>query len=69
MSMSDYEPEPCNWEAINKRCHGTGVLKCLCAGDFCVCGFHGEAECDGCPDCEMTDDEYYEPAPEGQEGA
>lgn len=39
-----------------QTCGGSGVLNCLCGGDFCVCHNHGEMECFGCPDCESDDD-------------
>jgi hypothetical protein len=41
---------------LAKRCHGSGMLICRCMGDGCCCGFHGEAECFGCVDCEDEDD-------------
>lgn len=50
--------------ALDARCRGTGFLRCLCAGDFCICDFHGQAECPGCVDCEWSDEdrgEYPEP--------
>ena len=42
---------------INDTCGGTGMLTCLCGGDFCVCHNHGEVECLGCPDCRSDDDD------------
>lgn len=38
---------------VGGSCGGTGTLDCICGGDFCVCHNHGEAECEGCPDCEI----------------
>lgn len=37
---------------LEDTCGGTGSLNCFCGGDFCVCHYHGETECDGCPDCD-----------------
>jgi hypothetical protein len=33
------------------------MLICRCMGDGCCCGFHGYAECYGCPDCEWDDND------------
>lgn len=44
---------------LPSRCDGYGTLQCYCGGDFCVCHWHGETECFGCPDCqgdEMDED-------------
>lgn len=38
-------------EDVPGACCGTGMLECLCGGDFCVCHNHGEIECPGCEDC------------------
>ena len=40
------------YEDVFSGCGGTGMLECLCGGDFCVCHNHGEVECFGCPDCD-----------------
>jgi hypothetical protein len=37
-------------------CGGYFVYECDCGGDQCVCHWHGEVECDGCPDCEGDDE-------------
>lgn len=39
-------------DALRSHCGGSGQLRCLCGGDFCVCHYHGETECPGCEDCE-----------------
>jgi len=61
------------FETVAAPCGGTGILYCICGGDFCVCHNHGEVECDGCSDCDFDlaiDDAdfdeipYYEPWPE-----
>ena len=51
-------------EGLRSRCGGTGILDCLCGGDFCVCGNFGEVECMGCPDCDYDEDSDfgYDPA-------
>lgn len=35
---------------------GSGVLRCRCGGDSCVCHHHGELECLGCDDCDGDPD-------------
>jgi hypothetical protein len=47
-------------DGLGSRCGGLGTLNCYCGGDVCVCHYHGEAECPGCPDCEDRegDDDY-----------
>lgn len=50
-----------NWfseDYLDPDCGGMGVLHCYCGGDQCVCHWHGEVACFGCPDCEETEDEY-----------
>ena len=42
---------------IDTRCGGIGVIYCYCGGDFCVCHNHGSIDCDGCVDCQSTDDD------------
>lgn len=42
---------------IERGCGGTGIINCLCGGDFCVCHNHGEVECFGCEDCEGNFDD------------
>ena len=37
-------------------CGGTGIVRCECGGDFCVCHHHGEVECYGCEDCDRGED-------------
>ena len=53
------------------RCGGDGMIYCICGGDFCVCHWHGEVVCDGCPDCdedcEDTDQGDY--GVDGDDGA
>lgn len=50
------EPNPAyNDDGLRDSCGGTGMLECLCGGDFCVCHNHGEVECDGCEDCNDLD--------------
>jgi hypothetical protein len=44
---------------LESSCAGTGALNCFCGGDLCVCHYHGETECFGCPDCE-EDEEPWE---------
>ena len=47
---------------LEDHCAGTGSLNCYCGGDFCVCHYHGETECPGCPDCQGdADDSDYDP--------
>lgn len=41
---------------LDYGCGGLGVLNCYCGGDLCVCHYHGETDCPGCPDCEDGDD-------------
>ena len=48
-------------ELDGESCGGSGVLNCTCGGDFCVCHYHGETQCPGCPDCERDDDDEYFP--------
>lgn len=36
---------------FREACGGSGILNCICGGDFCVCHHHGEVECPGCEDC------------------
>lgn len=38
-------------------CDGHGYFDCHCGGDLCVCHWHGEIECPGCPDCEPEDED------------
>lgn len=45
---------------LSSRCGGSGMLDCHCGGDNCVCGWRGEAECYGCPDCEGLTGGYYD---------
>lgn len=35
-------------------CSGTGVAHCSppCGGDICICVCGGEADCDGCENCD-----------------
>lgn len=40
---------------LPSRCGGYGYINCICGGDFCVCHWHGEVECFGCPDCDEDD--------------
>lgn len=40
-------------------CSGSGIMRCHCGGDLCVCGDDGE-QCVGCENCERFDDEYEE---------
>lgn len=43
------------------ECDGLGMIHCICGGDFCLCGMHGEP-CDGCEKCDPeTYDPNYEP--------
>ena len=44
-------------EGLEVSCGGSGVRSCRCGGDNCCCGNFGEAECEGCPDCDCEDDE------------
>lgn len=48
---------------IPSRCGGIGIIYCRCGGDLCACHYHGEVDCDGCPDCEdySADDEFEAP--------
>lgn len=39
------------FSSVSGSCGGTGMLDCICGGDFCVCHNHGEVECFGCRDC------------------
>lgn len=41
-------------------CGGSGIIDCMCGGDFCVCHNHGEYECPGCDDCEREGDDKYD---------
>ncbi len=50
-------PEPGDSSGLASRCCGSGYLECRCMGDGCCCGFHGYAECYGCPDCEWDGDD------------
>lgn len=34
-----------------EQCNGLGTHMCMCGGDNCVCEWHGEIPCDGCPAC------------------
>lgn len=34
--------------SICPRCMGMGSVRCLCAGDFCICDNHGDADCPTC---------------------
>lgn len=43
---------------LDDGCGGTGVLHCYCGGDQCVCHYHGETECPGCPDCDEDDQDW-----------
>lgn len=57
----EYQGGPKVWfnlEFLGRSCAGTGGVDCHCGGDLCVCGWHGEAECLGCDDCEMDADDY-----------
>ena len=46
---------------LDPTCAGTGALQCYCGGDQCICHWHGEIDCDGCPDCEIDDlPDFYE---------
>lgn len=47
-------------DGLDATCGGSGVLNCYCGGDLCVCHWHGEVECFGCPGCEPEDDECYD---------
>ena len=40
---------------LDTTCGGSGVLYCYCGGDFCMCHYHGELDCDGCEDCDDLD--------------
>jgi hypothetical protein len=53
-------PERGDTSGLDSRCGGSGFLACNRMGDGCCCGFHGEAECYGCQDCDCGDDEYYQ---------
>lgn len=46
------------WHAApdRDRCDGHGWITCYCGGDLCICGNGGEIECDGCEDCEPSED-------------
>ena len=50
-------------DGLSDSCGGTGILVCLCGGDFCVCHNHGEVECGGCEDCDGDGDLDDEGAP------
>lgn len=39
---------------VRAGCFGSGLVECLCGGDFCVCHNHGVVDCSGCVDCEPT---------------
>ena len=41
---------------LSMDCGGSGYIYCYCGGDFCVCHWHGQTDCEGCPDC----DPYYD---------
>jgi len=43
---------------VERTCGGTGIIRCICGGDFCCCHNHGEIECDGCEDCEPDEDDW-----------
>ena len=44
---------------LDYTCGGSGTLNCVCGGDFCVCHYHGLAECYGCEDCRKDEDDDY----------
>lgn len=46
---------------IDDSCGGSGLLRCYCGGDQCVCHNHGEIECPGCDDCESEFDNEVTP--------
>ena len=48
---------------LDATCGGTGTLYCYCGGDFCICHFHGETECDGCEECSGGFADEYEDEP------
>lgn len=41
---------------LDPTCGGLGELNCYCGGDQCVCHWHGSAPCDGCEDCDRSDE-------------
>ena len=47
-------------DVYSDTCGGSGTLHCHCGGDFCVCHHHGEVECDGCRDCDLDEEGFYE---------
>jgi hypothetical protein len=48
---------------LDVTCGGLGVLTCRCGGDLCVCHYHGETDCLGCPECEGADDDDFDDEP------
>ncbi len=50
--------ELCCFEDAMRGCGGTGMIECLCGGDFCVCHHHGCFECDGCEECSELEDDH-----------
>jgi hypothetical protein len=44
---------------LDVSCGGLGSLNCRCGGDQCVCHYHGETDCPGCPDCENDCDDDW----------
>ncbi len=57
------EPHPhYDTDHVDQTCGGSGMLRCLCGGDLCVCHNHDEIECPGCDECDFgeADDEDYE---------
>ena len=48
---------------LQRKCGGSGELRCRCGGDLCVCHNHGHAECLGCEDCEPDDFDDYDDRP------
>lgn len=58
------------WHAAHdrERCDGHGWITCNCGGDLCICGNGGDIECDGCEDCEPSDDEDYWDEEEDDDG-
>lgn len=42
-------------------CDGHGRIRCICGGEFCLCGEDGE-ECFGCKKCRPQDEPDYEPS-------
>ena len=45
--------------SFTPRCNGNGMIRCRCAGDFCICGMDGE-ECFGCALCEEQDADFMD---------